>query len=128
VERTVIRTEAAPAPYQGAPYSQAICVGELVFVSGQVAIAPGSNDVVGDTIEEQTERVLENLGAILEAAGSGFDRIVKTTVFLADWADFDGMNAVYARYVGGTPPARATLGIQLPPGLKVEIDAVAAVA
>jgi 2-iminobutanoate/2-iminopropanoate deaminase len=125
MERQLIRTEAAPAPYAGAPYSQAIRVGDLVFASGQVALAPGTNEVVGDTIEEQTERVLENLGAILEAAGSGLDLIVKTTVFLVDWADFEGMNAVYARYVGNPPPARATLGITLPPGLRVEIDAVA---
>lgn len=125
--RTAIRTERAPAPYHGAPYSQAIRAGELLFVSGQVALDPETHEVVGDTIEEQTERVLSNLEAILEAAGSGLDRIVKTTVYLADWDDFTGMNGVYARYVGSPPPARATAGIELPPGLLVEIDAVATV-
>jgi 2-iminobutanoate/2-iminopropanoate deaminase len=123
--RTAIRTENAPAPYQGAPYSQAIRVGDLVFASGQVALDPATHDVVGDTIEEQTERVLANLSAVLEAAGSGLDGIVKTTVYLSDWADFDGMNEVYARHMGSPPPARATAGISLPPGLLVEIDAVA---
>jgi 2-iminobutanoate/2-iminopropanoate deaminase len=124
---TAIRTEAAPAPYAGAPYSQAVRTGDLVFVSGQVALDPETHEIVGDTIEEQTERVLANLRAILDAAGSGVERIVKTTVYLADWADFPGMNDVYARHLGSPPPARATAGITLPPGLLVEIDAVATV-
>jgi reactive intermediate/imine deaminase len=128
VSTTAIRTDAAPAPYAGAPYSQAVRTGDLVFVSGQVALDPATHEVVGDTIEEQTERVLANLRAILEAAGSGVDRIVKTTVYLTDWASFEGMNEVYARHVGTPPPARATAGISLPPGLLVEIDAVATVA
>ena len=127
MEPTVVRTEAAPAPFQGAPYSQAIRVGDLVFVAGQIPVSPGSNDVVGDTIEEQTEQVLRNLRAILEEAGSGLDRLVKTTVFLADWSDFEQMNAVYARQVGERPPARSTVGVQLPGRIKVEIEAVGAV-
>lgn len=127
-ERAVVRTDNAPAPYQGAPYSQAIRVGDLLFVSGQIALDPTTHDVVGETIEEQTERVLSNLEAILEAAGSDIDHLVKTTVYLADWANFDGMNEVYARRVGSPPPARATAGITLPPGLLVEIDAVAVLA
>jgi 2-iminobutanoate/2-iminopropanoate deaminase len=126
VERTVIRTEAAPAPFRGAPYSQAIRVGDLVFVSGQLAVDPDSNEIVGDTIEEQAGQVLENLRAILEAAGSGLDRLVKTTVFLTDLGDFAAMNDVYARFVGDSPPARATIGVALPPGFKIEIEAVAA--
>ena len=126
MEKTVVRTEAAPAPYQGAPYSQAIRTGGLLFVSGQVPISPETTEVVGETIQEQTEQVFRNLRAILEAAGASLDRLVKTTVFLADFADFEGMNEVYARHVGDAPPARATVGIRLPDGLKVEIEGVAA--
>ena len=125
MEKTVVRTEAAPAPYQGAPYSQAIRTGGLLFVSGQVPVSPQTNEVVGETIQEQTEQVFRNLRAILEAAGASLDRLVKTTVFLADFADFAGMNEVYARHVGDTPPARATVGARLPEGLKVEIEGVA---
>ncbi len=126
--KTAVRTEEAPAPFQGAPYSQAIRAGDFVFVSGQLALEPGRTEVVGDAIEEQTEQVFKNLRAILEAAGSSLDRIVKTTVFLADLGDFGGMNEVYARYVGETPPARATVEISsLPSGAKVEIEAIATV-
>ena len=128
MEKTVVRTDAAPAPFQGAPYSQAVRAGDLVFVSGQIPVAPGLSDIVGDTIAEQTEQVLRNLGAILEAAGSGLDRLVKTTVFLTDLDDFAGMNEVYARFVGEQPPARATVGVAaLPSGVRLEIEAVAAV-
>jgi 2-iminobutanoate/2-iminopropanoate deaminase len=124
--KSVVRTEAAPAPFQGAPYSQAIKAGGLVFVSGQVALQPGSHDLVGETVEEQTEQVFANLGAILEEAGSGLDRLVKTTVFLADLGDFQAMNEVYARHVGEQPPARATVEVAaLPSGALVEIEAVA---
>ena len=127
-EKSVIRTEAAPAPFQGAPYSQAIRVGDLVFVAGQVPVAPGGASVVGPGIQEQTEQVCENLKAILGAAGSGWDRVVKTTVFLVDLTNFEAMNSVYARYVGEQPPARATVGIAaLPAGARVEIEAVATV-
>jgi 2-iminobutanoate/2-iminopropanoate deaminase len=125
-EKEVVRTEAAPAPFQGAPYSQAIRVGELVFVSGQLALRPGHAEMTGTTIGEQTEQVMKNLAAILEAAGSGIERLVKTTVFLTSLADFQGMNEVYARYVGDRPPARATVEISaLPSGALVEIEAVA---
>jgi 2-iminobutanoate/2-iminopropanoate deaminase len=128
VDKTVVRTEEAPAPFQGAPYSQAIRAGELVFVSGQIPVAPGSSDIIGDTIEEQTEQIFRNLRAILEAAGSGLDRLVKTTVFLVDLGDFEGMNDVYARYVGDKPPARATVEVAaLPSGVRLEIEAIAAV-
>jgi 2-iminobutanoate/2-iminopropanoate deaminase len=123
--KSVIRTERAPAPFQGAPYSQAIRVGELVFVSGQLALRPDHAEIVGDTIQEQTEQVMQNLGAILEEAGSGLDRLVKTTVYLVDLGDFAGMNEVYARHVGDRPPARATVEISaLPSGALVEIEAV----
>jgi 2-iminobutanoate/2-iminopropanoate deaminase len=126
--KRAVRTEAAPAPFQGAPYSQAIQTGDLVFVSGQLGLEPGHTEMAGDSIAEQTEQVMKNLGAILEAAGSGFDRIVKTTVFLTNLDDFQGMNEVYARYVGETPPARATVEVgRLPSGALVEIEAVALV-
>ncbi|MGD9890248.1 MAG: Rid family detoxifying hydrolase [Dehalococcoidia bacterium] len=124
--KTVVRTEAAPAPFQGAPYSQAIKAGDLVFVSGQLALRPGSPELTGDTIQEQTEQIFANLRAILEASGSGLDRLVKTTVFLVNLADFAGMNEVYARHVGGQPPARSTVEVAaLPSGALVEIEAVA---
>ena len=127
-EKTVVRTEKAPAPFQGAPYSQAIAVGGLVFVAGQLPVAPGSGDVVGATIQEQTQQVFANLGAILAVAGSGLDRLVKTTVFLTDLADFAGMNEVYAQHVGDKPPARSTVEIAaLPSGVKLEIEAIAAI-
>jgi 2-iminobutanoate/2-iminopropanoate deaminase len=124
--KTVVRTEAAPAPFQGAPYSQAIKAGGLVFVSGQLALEPGHAEIVGSTIQEQTEQVLTNLEAILAEAGSGLDRLVKTTVFLTDLADFPGMNEVYAKRVGQAPPARATVEVSgLPSGALVEIEAIA---
>jgi 2-iminobutanoate/2-iminopropanoate deaminase len=126
MSKSVIRTDAAPGPFQGAPYSQAIRAGDLVFVSGQVPARLPGGEIVGTTIEEQTEQVLENLKAILEAAGSGLDRLVKTTVFLTDLGNFAAMNEVYARYVGAEPPARATVEIAgLPMGALVEIEAVA---
>jgi 2-iminobutanoate/2-iminopropanoate deaminase len=125
-EKSVVRTEAAPAPFQGAPYSQAIRVGELVFVSGQLALRPGDKELAGKTIQEQTEQVFQNLKAILAEAGSGLDRLVKTTVFLASLADFAGMNEVYAKHVGDTPPARSTVEVSgLPSRALVEIEAVA---
>ena len=124
--KTVVRTEEAPAPFQGAPYSQAIGAAGLVFVAGQVALRPEHAEIVGDTIQEQTEQVFANLRAILEAAGSGLDRLVKTTVYLADFGDFAGMNEVYAQHVGDQPPARATIEVSaLPSGAKVEIEAIA---
>ena len=125
MEKSVVRTEEAPAPFQGAPYSQAIRAGGLVFVSGQLALQPGSSELRGD-ITEQTEQVFRNLKAILEAAGSGLDRLVKTTVYLANLADFAAMNEVYARHVGEQPPARATVEVSgLPSGALIEIEAVA---
>ena len=125
-EKSVVRTEAAPAPFQGAPYSQAIAAGGLVFVSGQLSLRPDHGEIVGESIQEQTEQVFANLRAILEAAGSGLDRLVKTTVYLTDLGDFAGMNEVYARHVGDRPPARATIEVSaLPSGAKVEVEAIA---
>ncbi len=127
-EKTVVRTEVAPAPFQGAPYSQAIRAGDFVFVSGQLALRAGETQLAGGTIQEQTELVLTNLRAILEEAGSGLDKLVKTTVFLQSLDDFQGMNAVYAKHVGGEPPARATVEVaRLPSGALVEIEAIAEV-
>lgn len=127
-DKTVVRTEAAPAPFQGAPYSQAIRSGGFVFVSGQLALRPGEKELTGGTIEEQTEQALANLRAILEEAGSGLDKLVKTTVFLQNLDDFQGMNGVYAKHVGDTPPARSTVEVaKLPSGALVEIEAIAAV-
>ncbi|HEY8843344.1 MAG TPA: RidA family protein [Gaiellaceae bacterium] len=124
--KTAVRTEKAPAPFQGAPYSQAIRAGGFVFVSGQLSLRPDHAEIVGDSIEEQTEQVFANLRAILEAAGSGLERLVKTTVYLTDLGDFAGMNEVYARHVGEVPPARATIEVSaLPSGAKVEIEAIA---
>jgi len=126
MEKQVVRTEAAPAPFQGAPYSQAIRAGDLVFVSGQLALSPDHAEIVSDSIAEQTEQVFANLRAILEEAGSRLDRLVKTTVYLTDLGDFAAMNEVYAKHVGAEPPARATIEVSaLPSGAKVEIEAVA---
>ena len=125
-EKDVVRTESAPAPFQGAPYNQAITVGDLVFVAGQLGVAPGGGGMVGDGITEQAEQVMQNLGAILDAAGSGLANLVKTTVFLTDLGDFAAMNEVYARHVGERPPARSTVQVAaLPSGARVEIEAVA---
>ena len=126
MDKEAVRTEAAPAPFQGAPYSQAIRANGLVFVSGQLALRPDHGEIVGEGIAEQTEQVFANLRAILEEAGSGLDRLVKTTVYLTDLGDFAGMNEVYARHVGDRPPARATVEVAwLPSGALVEIDAIA---
>ncbi|HKH31028.1 MAG TPA: RidA family protein [Gaiellaceae bacterium] len=124
-DKSAVRTENAPAPFQGAPYSQAIKAGGFVFVSGQIGLRPEESELAGG-IKEQTEQAFRNLGAILEEAGSGLDRLVKTTVFLADFGDFQAMNEVYARHAGDTPPARSTVEVAaLPSGAKVEIEAVA---
>jgi 2-iminobutanoate/2-iminopropanoate deaminase len=126
IDKTVVVTDNAPRPIQGAPYSQAIRCGELVFVSGQLPVAPGTGQIAGTTIQDQTEQVLRNVAAILEAAGSGMDRLVRTTVFLARLDDFAGMNEVYRRHVGDRPPARSTVEVsKLPFGALLEVDAIA---
>lgn len=125
-EKEVIRTDRAPGPFQGAPYSQAIRLGELVFAAGQVGVDPATGELAGPTISEQTEQILRNLATVLEAAGSSMDKLLKTTVFLADFSDFAGMNEVYARHVGDRPPARSTIGVaELPIGARIEIEAIA---
>ena len=122
----VVRTDRAPAPFQGAPYSQGIIFGDLVFVSGQVALDPETHEAVEGGIEAQTEQVMKNISAILEEAGSSLKQLVKCGIFLADFDDFAAMNEVYAKHVGPEPPARATVQVAyLPSGLKIEIDAIA---
>jgi 2-iminobutanoate/2-iminopropanoate deaminase len=128
LSKEAVLTEKAPAPFQGAPYSQAIKANGLVFVSGQLSLKPGEKDLAAGDIRFQTEQVFSNLRAILEASGSSLDRLVKTTVFLQDLDDFAGMNEVYSKYVGNMPPARSTVEVaKLPSGALVEIEAVALV-
>jgi len=127
VSKQIVRTDAAPGPFQGAPYSQAVAAGGLVFVSGQLGLEPGAKEMVPGGITEQTEQVMANLKAILEAAGSSLGQLVKTTVYLQHLEDFAAMNEVYAGHVGDQPPARATIEVaKLPSGALVEIEAVAA--
>lgn len=127
----LIRTEVAPAPVAGAPYSQAVAAGpgEMVFVSGQLGLDPEDGTLVGEGVREQTIVVLHHLAAVLAAAGARMDDVVKTTVYLADLsADFAAMNEVYAAAFAGHAPARATVGVAaLPLGARVEIDAVAVI-
>lgn len=122
----VVSTDGAPKAI--GPYSQGIVAHGFVFTAGQIALDPVSGEVVPGGIAEQTARVMENLRAILTAAGSGLDRVVKTTVFLADMADFAAMNEVYARAFADHKPARSTVAAAgLPRGVRVEIEAVAEV-
>ncbi len=122
--REVISTAKAPAAI--GPYSQAVKVGNMVFVSGQIPLDPETGQLVAGGIEEQTRRVLLNLQAILEAAGLGLGEVVRTTVFLADLADFPKMNQVYAEFFGNVPPARTTVqAAALPRGALIEVDAIA---
>ena len=124
MNRQVIATTAAPAAV--GPYSQAIVAGDLVFCAGQGAIDPATQDLLLGTIEEETERTLRNLAAVLDAAGVGFADVVKTTVFLTDLAEFAAMNAVYATFFPDPPPARTTVQVAaLPKGFRVEIEAIA---
>lgn len=125
--RLKIQTEHAPAAI--GPYSQAIKAGQFVFASGQIPIDPATGEFVSGGVAEQTEQVLKNLKAVLEAAGSGLDKIVKTTVFLVDMKDFGAMNEVYGTFFKSDPPARATVAAAgLPRDARVEIEAVALVA
>ena len=120
---TPIATPSAPAAI--GPYSQAVVAGGLLFVSGQIPLDPETGELVDGNIETQTRRVLENVRAIIVAAGADMDRVVKTTIFLADMNDFTAINGVYAEYFKGTLPARATVQVAgLPKGVPVEIEAV----
>ena len=123
-ELRTIATDGAPKAI--GPYSQAIAAGELIFCAGQVALEPASVDSVTGDVRAQTERVIDNLSAVLAAAGSDLQHVVKTTVYLTDFNDFAAMNEVYAKRFGDHRPARATVGVSaLPKGLRVEIECVA---
>jgi len=122
--KETIKTSKAPAAI--GPYSQAVKANGLLFLSGQIALDPASGQVVAGDVRAQTERVMENLKAVLEAGGSALDRVLKTTVFLADMADFAAMNEVYGRYFPQEPPARSTVqAAGLPRAVRVEIDVIA---
>ncbi len=121
-----ISTEKAPAAI--GPYSQGVVVNGLLFASGQIALSPETGELVGSTIEEQAEQVMKNVGALLTAAGTDFDHVVKTTCFLEDIADFAKFNAVYAKSFGEKLPARSAVGIdKLPKGALIEVEVIASV-
>jgi 2-iminobutanoate/2-iminopropanoate deaminase len=118
--------QTADAPQAIGPYSQAVRAGGFVFASGQIPLDPSTMQIVDGDIGRQTERVLENLKAVLTAAGSSFERVVKTTVYLADMGDFAAMNDVYGRYFGAAGPARSTVqAARLPRDARIEIDVIA---
>lgn len=121
-----ISTEKAPAAI--GPYSQGVVVNGLLFASGQIALSPETGELVGSTIEEQAEQVMKNVGALLAAAGTDFDHVVKTTCFLEDIPDFAKFNAVYAKSFGEKLPARSAVGIdKLPKGALIEVEVIASV-
>ncbi len=125
--KQVVRTDNAPAAI--GPYSQAVISNGMVFVSGQIALDASSGEVVGDTLDIQTRRVLDNLKAVVEAAGSSMDKVIKTTVYMTDLSAFNELNGIYAEYFFNEPyPARATVEVSaLPKDVLVEIDAVASI-
>jgi 2-iminobutanoate/2-iminopropanoate deaminase len=124
MSREIVATDKAPAAV--GPYSQAVRAGELIYTAGQLGMVPGTKDFAGDGIESQTRQALENLEAVLEAAGSCLKHVLKTTVFLADMGEFARMNGVYAEFFPEAPPARSAVqAAALPLGGRVEIEAVA---
>jgi len=127
VSKSVIVAEGAPKPFQGAPYNQAINSGGFLFCAGQLGLDPESGELVEGGISNQTRRALENVRAILAAAGVGFAEVVKSTVFLTDLEDFAAMNDVYREYFTDEPPARTTIQVAaLPAGAIVEVEVIAA--
>ncbi len=123
-ERTVISTDTAPAAI--GPYSQAIVAGDLIFCSGQIPLDPANGQLVEGNVVVQTRRVLDNLSAVIAAAGSSLEHVVKTTIFLQDMNDFQAVNVIYSEYFGTEPPARSTVQVaRLPRDVRVEIEAIA---
>lgn len=124
MSRDIVQTNDAPAPI--GPYSQAIKAGNELFCSGQIPLDPKTMNVIDGDVAAQTEQVCRNIGAVLSAAGYGFDDVVKTTIFLIDMNDFQAVNEVYAKYFGNAKPARSTVAVAgLPRGVRVEIDCIA---
>ncbi len=126
MQKEIVFTDKAPGVV--GPYSQAVKAGNFLFTAGQIALEPGTGQMLNSDVQPETERVLKNLQAVLEAAGSSFDHVVKSTVLLADMADFGAMNEVYGRYLPHHPPARTTYQAgKLPLGAKVEIEMIAVI-
>ena len=124
--KQIIQTDQAPAPI--GPYNQAVRAGNLLFISGQIALKPGTGELVDESVPAETEQVMQNLQAILSAAGSGFQQVVKTTIFLSDMALFAAVNEVYGSYFSGEFPARETVAVKgLPKNVRVEICMIATV-
>lgn len=124
MQKEIIRTDKAPQAI--GPYSQAVKFGELIFLSGQIPLDPQTGKIIEGDIEAQTERVMQNISAVLEAASSSLDRVLKVTIFLADMNDFARVNEVYGRFFTAAPPARSTVAAaRLPRDARIEIDAVA---
>jgi 2-iminobutanoate/2-iminopropanoate deaminase len=124
MSKTVVHSPLAPDPI--GPYSQAIQVGNMLFVSGQIAIRQQNGELITGTIEDETEQVMQNLGAVLQAGGMNFSNVVKCTIFLQDFADFPKVNAVYGKYFTSAPPARETVEVsRLPKDVNVEISCIA---
>ena len=124
MKKNIIHTDQAPAAI--GPYSQAVAFGNLLITAGQIPIDPRTGEIVGTDIREQTQRVLQNLSAVLEAGGSNLAHVVKTTVFLKDMNDFAGMNEIYARFFPEQPPARSAVQVaRLPKDVLVEIECIA---
>lgn len=126
MSKRLIKTNAAPGAI--GPYSQAVVSGDLLLTSGQIPIDPATGELVSSTIEAETRRVLDNLGAVLTAAGCDFGDVLRTTIYLQDMSDFAAVNTTYAEYFPNDPPARSTVQVAaLPKGARIEIDAVARV-
>lgn len=124
MKKEIVNTKDAPAAI--GPYSQAIKAAGMVFISGQIPLDPAFGEIAGASIEAQTKRVMKNLEAVLKAAGSDLDKVIKTTIYLTDLSDFAVVNEIYGNYFNDSPPARATVEVSgLPKGVKVEIDAIA---
>ncbi|UXX80747.1 RidA family protein [Reichenbachiella carrageenanivorans] len=122
--KKIINTENAPAPI--GPYSQSTLAGNTLYVSGQIAIVPGSDQIMLDSIEEETHQVMKNMGAILEAAGTSYSNVVKCSIFVSDMGNFGKINAVYGEYFSSNPPARETVEVScLPKNVNVEISCIA---